>query len=196
MKLRSYDGAPMKLSERLVFSPSVEGLVRGLGAALTENATLKAELRAMGLDLDKPLLPGYPAELWHRALELIARKLYPQLTVPQAYFKMGERTVYGLSDTIFGKATIALAKLVGPRKMLHRMPISVKSGSNFAELSVQELSPTEILLASQPYMGWGEYMQGSVLAAITLGGAVEPSVEIVEYNRSSEKLVLRSKWRT
>ena len=179
-------------SERLVFSPSIEGL---LLKGLEIPPGLRAELRALGIDLDRPLLPAYPAELWHRALHLVAQRLYPELGFAEAYRKMGERTVYGLEATLLGKAMIAMAKLVGPRRTLLRLPNSVKSGLNFAQLEAKELAPNTFVLTSQPYMGYGEFMQGSVSAAIDLTGGVEGAVEIVEYDRSTEKLVLRASWR-
>ncbi len=181
----------MSHPERLVFAPSVEGLlVKGL--ELTPETL--GELRALGIDLGRPLLPAYPAELWHRALHLVAERVYPTLSLPEAYRRMGERTVYGLDGTLLGKAMLAMARVIGPRRMLVRLPNSVKSGSNFAQLDAKELAPNAFLLTSQPYMGYGEFMQGSVSAAIDIAGAKQGSVEIVEYDRPAEKLVLRASW--
>jgi uncharacterized protein (TIGR02265 family) len=178
-------------SERLVFTPSVEGLlVKGLSLG----PEVRAELRALGIDLDRPLLPAYPAALWHEALHLVARRVYPTLGLPEAYLRMGACTVYGLGDTLLGKAMLAMVKLVGPRRMLLRLPNSVKSGSNFAQLDVRELAPNAFLLTSQPYMGYGEFMQGSVSAAIDIAGAAGATVEVVEYDRTAERLVLRASW--
>lgn len=180
----------MNKSERLVFSTSVEGLVKGL----VLEPPVRAELRTLGIDVDRPLLPAYSAELWHRALHLVAQRVYPTLSIAEAYRKMGERTVYGMEDTLLGKATLAMAKLVGPRRMLLRLPNSAKSGSNFAQLEVRELAPNEFLLTSHPYMGYAEFMQGSVRAAIEICGAPKGTVEIVEHDRVTEKLVMRATW--
>ncbi len=180
----------MNKSERLVFSTSVEGLMKGMAL----EASVRAELRELGIDVDRPLLPAYPAELWHRALHLIAQRVHPTMSIAEAYRRMGERTVYGMEDTLLGRATLAMAKLVGPRRMLLRLPNSAKSGSNFARLEVQELSPTEFLLTSQPYMGYAEFMQGSVRAAIEICGAPKGTVEIVDHDRRTEQLVLRASW--
>ena len=89
-----------------------------------------------------------------------------------------------------GKAMLAMARVVGPRRMLLRMPNSVKSGSNFAQLDARELAPNEFLLTSQPYMGYGEFMQGSVSAAIDISGAKTARSRSSEYDRPAEKLVL------
>jgi uncharacterized protein (TIGR02265 family) len=78
--------AVVTVSERAVFAPTVEGLVRGLGSKLSEPT--RAELRKLGLDLDQPLKPGYPALMWHQALKLIAAEVYPGLTAEEAHFQM------------------------------------------------------------------------------------------------------------
>jgi uncharacterized protein (TIGR02265 family) len=183
----------MTPSERLVFAPSVEGLlVRGLGAQLSMEA--RRELQLLGIDLARPLKPAYPAELWHQGLAVVARHVYPGVAPEDAYFKMGERTVRGLEDHFVGKTMVALAKLVGPRKMLARLPSTVKTGSNFAHLTVTELGPNAYELTSQPYMGYGEFMQGSIYAAILIAGGKEPRVEIAEYDRAAEKLRLHVTW--
>ncbi len=50
----------MAPTEQIEFSQSVEGLfIKGLGSTLTP--VMRDQLRAKGLDLDRPLRPGYPA---------------------------------------------------------------------------------------------------------------------------------------
>jgi uncharacterized protein (TIGR02265 family) len=178
--------------ERAVFAPTVEGLVRGLGSKLSE-PTL-AELRKLGLDLDQPLKPGYPALMWHQALKLIAAEVYPGLTAEEAHFQMGARTVSGLDETLVGKAMLGLIRLIGPRRALQRLPTSSKVGTNFMTVTLTEQGPTDVLLTSHPFMGYAEVMQGSVHSILTVAGAKDPRVEIVEYDRGTERMTLRVQW--
>ncbi|MDQ3263688.1 MAG: DUF2378 family protein [Myxococcota bacterium] len=182
----------MNPAERFVFAPTVEGLVRGVGAQL--NGTTKSELRELGIDLDRPLKPGYPAVMWHRALEVIARDVCPGLEASEAHFRLGSRTVYGLDDTLVGKAMLAMIRLIGPRRTLLRLPTSAKIGTNFVGLTLTELAPNDFELVSRPFMGYAEVMQGSVHAVIEISGAPNPRVDIVDYDRTAEQMTLRAKW--
>lgn len=182
----------MELTERSVFAPTVEGLVRGVGSALTD--ATRAELRALGIDLDRPLKPGYPAVMWHRALEIIAREVYPGVSPSEAHFKMGLRTVHGLNDTLLGKAMLAMLRVIGPRRALQRLPVNAKIGTNFVVWSLTELSPNEVELVGAPFMGYAEVMQGAVFALIELAGGPNPRVDITEYDRGAERMVLRASW--
>src|SRR4051794_26244070 len=111
----------MATPERLVFSPSVEALLmRGVGNQMTPG--LKAQLRNVGIDLDRPLLPAYPSDTWQTAVGVIAKTLHPHLSMGQAQWKLGESTVYGFEQTVLGKAMVALSKLIGPRRALLRFP--------------------------------------------------------------------------
>lgn len=179
-------------SERFVFAPTVEGLVRGVGPALT--AATRGELRALGIDLDQPLKPGYPAVMWHRALELIASAVYPGVPAAEAHFQMGMRTVHGLDETLVGKAMLAMIRLVGPRRAIQRLPVNAKIGTNFVVWTLTELGPNDYELLGAPFMGYAEVMQGAVFALIELAGAKNPRVEVVTYDRRTERMALRASW--
>jgi uncharacterized protein (TIGR02265 family) len=182
----------LNVSERAVFAPTVEGLVRGVGSKLSGHA--RDQLRALGIDLDRPLKPGYPAVTWHRALELIAADVYPGVNASEAHFRMGARTVHGLDETLVGKAMLAMIRLIGPRRALLRLPTSAKIGTNFVNLTLTEHSPNDLELVSEPFMGYAEVMQGSVHALIDIAGAKEPRVDIVGYDRATERMTLRVRW--
>jgi uncharacterized protein (TIGR02265 family) len=183
----------MSGSERLVFSQTVEALmVRGIGDRLTSEA--RARLRALGLDLDRSLLPAYPAAVWKEVLAETARSVFPELTVEEAMLEMGDSTVSGMEKTLVGRATIAMARLIGPVRMMKRLAISVKSGTNFAGLTVKELGPREFELESAPNPLSPEFMRGALLAALAIAGGKQPSVEVTAWDQLAERQVFRVSW--
>jgi uncharacterized protein (TIGR02265 family) len=63
------------MAERLIFSNSVESLLkatRGKVSSATEQ-----RLRLLGFGYEKKLEPAYPAEAWAEAVRLISAELYP-----------------------------------------------------------------------------------------------------------------------
>ncbi len=179
--------------ERLVFSPTVEALLmRGVGNRMTPQ--LQEQLRGLGIDLGKPLLPAYPSEAWQQAVELVARALHPELPMAEAQWKLGESTVYGFEQTVLGKAMVALSKLIGPRRALLRFPTMSRSSNNYSSMRLRELAFNDFEVTCEPYEGWSEYVQGCIRAVLDVTGANDPKVELVDYARDQERVVLRATW--
>lgn len=184
----------MPQPERLVFAPSVEALLlRGVGNQLTP--TVHEQLRQVGIDLARPLLPAYPSDTWQAAVTVVARALYPGLPMAEAQWKLGESTVYGWEQTVIGKAMITFSRLLGPKRVLMRFPTMSRSSNNFSSMSVRELGPQDLEAVIEPYVGWPEYTQGCLRAVLHVAGAHEPSVDVVAHARDTERLVLRARWR-
>jgi uncharacterized protein (TIGR02265 family) len=184
----------MNTPERLVFSPSVEALVvRGVGAKMTP--ALKAELGTLGFNLDKPLLPAYPSDDWQKAVDAIARALHPELSMGEAQRKLGESTVYGFEQTVLGKAMVALSRIIGPRRALHRFPTMSRSSNNFSRMEAREVAPNDFELICEPYVGWPEYVQGCIRAVVDVCGGKEARVDLVSHSPETERIVLRATWR-
>lgn len=180
------------IPDRLVFSNSIEALlIRGIGHRITPS--LEAELASLGINLKK-LPPAIATETWQRAVEVVARALYPELTMGQAQRKLGESTVYGFEQTMFGKAVIALSKVIGPRRVLQRFPQTSRSSNNFSIMIAKELSPTEFEMTAHPYDGAPEFIIGCLHAVVDITGGKDPKVELIEHDPKTEKIVLRVKW--
>ncbi len=185
----------MSSPERLVFSPSVEALlVRGVGDRMTPQ--LQERLRALGIDVGKPLLPAYPLDKWQEAVDAVAAALYPGVAMKEAQWKLGESTVLGFEKTMLGKAMVGVSRVIGPRRALLRFPSMSRSSNNYSTMTANEVAPGNIEMVCDPYVGWPEYVQGCLHAVMQMCGAQEPKVELVEHSPQKERLVLRALWRS
>ncbi len=147
------------MSEQLEFSRSIEGLfIKGLGPLLTPS--LKEQLRKAGLDIDKTLLPAYPAADFHRWLQVAAKALYPDDSLEEALRKLGHCAVAGLQDTIIGRALTAGLKLLGPRRSLERVHRVFRNNGNYQEASIVELTEKSATIHIHYVFGVPTYYQG------------------------------------
>lgn len=179
--------------ERLVLAPAVEALlIRGLDGRLSPE--LKASLRELGFDLDRPLLPSYPAAHWDQAVEMLARALHPELDEGTAHFRLGERLIWGLESTYVGRAMMAFTRLVGPRRAIFRMPSTVKMGSNFIEATVKELGPAEFEIFHAPIENHPEFLRGTIVASLQCAGGRDVVVELTERDPVTKSVVLHARW--
>jgi uncharacterized protein (TIGR02265 family) len=120
-----------KVTQQLWFTQVIEAIfLKGLGARVTPE--LKAQLVGVGINLDR-LEPGYPVETVHKALELVQKQLFPDLTKEQALHELGVLSMRGYTDTFIGKALIKVLQLIGVRRSLLRTHLSMSAGNNYLQ---------------------------------------------------------------
>ncbi|MGZ3457532.1 MAG: DUF2378 family protein [Archangium sp.] len=157
-------------------------------------AELKVQLRTVGVDLDKPLLPAYPVQTWCRCVELSAPFAFPRERREVAWRKLGERMIDGYQDSMIGSAMFSMLRLLGPRRMLQRAQKNFRTGNNYSEVRITEVSPTAMDLwfneSDEPLR---HFTVGLVLAGMRVGGAEEPQVNIVD--KDAKGFTLRASWK-
>lgn len=155
---------------------------------------LKARLRTLGVELDKPLLPAYPRTTWARCIELCALFGFPHESREVAWRRMGERMVDGYKETMIGRAMFTTLRLLGPRRMLQRAQKNFRSGNNYTEVRLKDLEPTvmEVWFNEMDDV-LRHFTVGLVLAGMRAGGAVEPRVELL--HADAQGFTLRASWK-
>ncbi|HYO55196.1 DUF2378 family protein [Archangium sp.] len=177
----------------LVFNHTVQGL---FSRSFPEGVPpeLKAKLRAVGVDLDKPLLPAYPRVTWARCIELGASFAFPQERGEGAWRRMGERMIDGYQESMIGRAMFSTLRLLGPRRMLQRAQKNFRSGNNYTEVRFTDVSPTSMeLWFNEVDEVLRHFTVGLVLAGMRVGGAVEPQVELL--HSDAKGFTLRASWK-
>jgi uncharacterized protein (TIGR02265 family) len=183
----------MNTPERLIFSASVEALLlRGVAGKITPR--LDQQLRELGIDLSRPLLPAYPSATWQKAVDLVAQEVHPGVPMGEAQKLLGASTVYGWEQTLVGKAMFAITKLYGPRRLLLRFPVMSRSSNNFSSMQAKELGPNQVELTCYPYEGHPSYVVGCIQAVATVAGAREPKVEVTQHDTQGERITLQVSW--
>jgi len=172
---------------RLVFEHTVEGLFRfSLRSRLSSQAW--NGLRAVGIDLSKPLLPAYSDETWKRALELTVADLYPLLPREEGWRRLGREVVNGMVHTVLGRAMVGVARLLGPLRSLRRLNNTLRSADNYVESRLTELSPTSCEVWINEVMGQPSYYQGILEACIALAGGQRARVRVVAREGTGARL--------
>lgn len=165
-------------TEQIEFSQSVEGLfIKGLSGVLTTNT--RNALRTAGLDLDRPLRPGYPAAEFHRWVEIVARGQFPELTQAEGVRRVGNRAISGLEDGLIGKAMAAGLKLIGPKRALQRVDRIFKSNNNYQNATLLELTETSAKVQMSDVFGLPWYYVGVFESAVQAIGAKDAKVELL-----------------
>lgn len=165
------------MAEKLVFESSIEGLfIRGLGERVTPQ--LKAELKTLGLDLDRKLPPAVTRQTWYATIEAVVRHLYPDLPRAEAHRDLGQRMMEGIEHTFFGRAMAPAVKMLGPRRLLKRVPANMKTANNFSIGVMTELAPTSMKLVVDDVGDAPEIFRGSLERMVAWAGGRDVQVAV------------------
>jgi uncharacterized protein (TIGR02265 family) len=176
--------------EKLVFEHTVESLLRALERPYTPAQI--AGLDALGIDLSKPLLPGYPVETYGGLIDFVARQRWPDLPLEQGQFEAGQAFIHAYRQTLLGKALSGVLRTIGPHRVIERMTRTFRTANNFTETRLRKLGPANYELwfnyASRPH-----YFRGMVHAVIESCGAKQVEVKLVAGAAGSE-VTLQVTW--
>jgi uncharacterized protein (TIGR02265 family) len=171
----SSSGGP---TEEVIFAGAVEGLFfKGLGERVTPQ--LRDELKAIGLDLSRDLMPAYPRKVWNAAIPLAAQHVWPMLDVGEAHVRLGRAIIDGFKRTLLGSALAGMAKVLGPMRTLARMRKNLRTGANYNEVNLTTEADNRVLFwINEPFIHPG-YVQGLIEGSLEISGGKNNSVVVV-----------------
>jgi uncharacterized protein (TIGR02265 family) len=151
-------------TQQLWFDVVFEGIfIKGMGNRMTPE--LKADLLALGVDVTR-LGPAYPIPVARKALQAAHKRLYPDMTEAEAFRELGISSVKGYLDTFIGKALLGVVKLIGVRRSLMRLHLTLSGGNNYLHSTPEVIGPTCIEITLNDVSDMPTFWEG-----ILFGGA-------------------------
>ncbi len=187
--------------EPVTFGHAVEALLEHAMKGRLD-AQARQRFKAIGVDPDRPLLVAYPLSVWFDALSLCAELLHPGLPRDEAWYRVGWQFGQGYGQTALGKATFALARLVGWKRTKERLARGMQTGSNYMrsygrelpdgtfELRFEVLPDFRAALGSQPGVD-PYFLCGCIDAVLQLAAAPLAKAERLPTQPGEPGLVLR-----
>ena len=177
------------MTEKLIFAQTIEGLLRSLGGRVTPQLT--EGLRLRGLNLSAALLPAYSLSVWVEVLSFVATQLHPGLALDEAVAAVGREFMDGYAQTLVGRAMVPMMRLIGPRRTLERVTRQFRTGNNFSETRLNQLSPSEFTLWVNEVQLAGWYI-GILSRGLELAGSREVKIELL--SREAGAGTFRVRW--
>ena len=143
------------------------------------------------MDVERPLLPAYPLALWVHCLRAIAEEVYPGLPLEQAFRQLGARTTEGYGHTVMGRAALVLARMLGPRRTVLRVPQLLEGTDNWSRTEVLERGPCHFELRHNGDLGLPGYLEGVFETLLRHVGAKDAQVRVLERGNGHTRYELR-----
>jgi uncharacterized protein (TIGR02265 family) len=177
------------VAEHLIFSQTVEGLLRAVGPLPPE---ARARLKALGLDVDKPLLPAYPLDQFVAVMDVVGALVAPGQSPLEQTRLLGQRFMDAYRETLIGRAMVAGMRIIGPWRTLERLSHKFRTGNNFSETHLSRLGPTEAKLWCNHVSRPGWYV-GVIGRGLELAGAQDVAVTVIDQDAAGGTFHVR--WR-
>jgi uncharacterized protein (TIGR02265 family) len=162
-----------------MFSQAVEGFVRAVGERLDDGA--KDGLKALGLDLRKPLEPAYPLDTWFAVMRYGGKLLAPDAPESEQLEQLGRRFIDGYEQTLVGRALLATMRVLGPRRTLERMSRNFRSGNNYTETRLEAKGATDYELWFNQVRST-DFYRGMLMAGLSKTSVRELQVHLVTHD--------------
>lgn len=114
------------------------------------DAKFAEDLKAIGFDLKHPQL-RYPAKVWHDALQVAHRHVYPAMKKEEAHRELGRRFIEGFFSTITGKVIAVALPFLGADALIKRIPKFSSMASRGTEVAVRKEGDQWVLTYKGPF---------------------------------------------
>ena len=155
--------------DHVVFSHTIEVLFRKVLAPRITPA-IEAKMKAVGVDLSKPLDPAYPLRVFDAAMEVVAVEGMSHLEKHDALRKIGELQVDSFMQTFLGKATFQFLKLLSRERFVTRLTNSWRQANNFIETQISSAPDGSLTLRLNDVGRFPEVIEGVLFAGFKAAG--------------------------
>lgn len=159
---------------------------------LKPTGTFAEELRFAGYD-PATAVPTYPTEVWITCLEVTRRNLYPTLTPPDAYRRIGHEATEGFLETLVGKMVRVALPFMTPTTFVRRLANYLRLGRNDAGLTfdlVRDEPGAIDAVVHNPAGVPGTYVAGLIDTAM-LRFKVKWTIEVEQKSATDYTLAIR-----
>ncbi|MBL8913555.1 MAG: DUF2378 family protein [Archangium sp.] len=177
-------------SEKLVFESSLEAMFV-ISIHDRNTPELKAALRAVGVDVDKKLPPALSRDIWYAGIEVVAKHGWKELSREDALRAMGRRLIENLQHTLLGKTFGPVMRLLGPERLLKRVPHNMKSANNFSTATAELVAPRTVVIEATDVGSAPELFAGTLEALMAWVGAPKSTVEFVTTTPPAARYTVR-----
>jgi uncharacterized protein (TIGR02265 family) len=179
------------VGERIIFGTSVEGMLRALGPD-REAPEVKAALVALGVNPER-MLPGYNVPTYVKLMEFIGAHRFPTLKGEARDRELGREFIRGFAQTLVGKATMAMGRVLGPRRATMRLTRSMRTVNNYSTSGCSELNATSMEVWCEPVLRPWYYVGVFEEGGRSLHGP-SYSVELRKFEPRSERAEFLISW--
>lgn len=162
--------SPQAAPRRMRYAP-LEALLKGLDIA-ERSAEMRDIIRLCGGTDYAP--SEIPVECFAEVLHYLARQRFGNLPVSEGLFRVGSCLFEGYRKTLLGQIQLAALHLLGPERLVRKIPEFVGRSSNFGQRTVEQVGPNHYRVHFRGVPLPGDYYNGILHAVLHATGVSSP----------------------
>jgi uncharacterized protein (TIGR02265 family) len=115
-----------------------------------------------------------PVECFAEVLHYLARQRFGSLSASEGLFQVGACLFEGYRKTLLGQIQLAALHLLGPERLVRKIPEFVGRSSNFGQRTVEQLGPNDYRVYFRGVPLPGDYYNGMLHAVLGATGVSSP----------------------
>ncbi len=128
------------------------------------------------------LKPAYPLKTQDAMIKVLAEELYPGKHPDVATYELGTTLMARYSENVLGRAMFSVIRLLGPMRVLKRVPDFFKQGNIYVNVSLNVTGPSSYELDHNEVGRWPHFTRGSMASSGTVIGLKDHAVELLSYD--------------
>ena len=139
-------------AEPLVYTDTIKNILTAVEGKVSPRIVERLQ-REAGVDV-KALAASYPLRAHDAMVKVLAEELYPTKSIDEATHELGVSLMARYGDSLLGKALFAVIRMLGPMKVLKRVPEYFKQGNNYADVKIEVTGPSSYVLDHNEVGAW------------------------------------------
>lgn len=166
-------------------------MLRALGDDV-DKPEVKSALLAIGIDPGR-LLPAYHVPEYVKLMEFIGAHRFPTLQGDARDRELGREFIRGFGQTLVGKATLAMGKVLGPMRATMRLTRSMRTVNNYSTSGANQLTARSVEVWCEPVLRPWYYVGVFEEGGRSLHGE-SYTVELRSFHKQSERAEFLISW--
>ncbi|MBL8958140.1 MAG: DUF2378 family protein [Myxococcaceae bacterium] len=166
--------------EKIVYREGISTTIDTVRARLTPRTWERLKTEA-GID-EKVSKPSYPIATFDNVTRVLADELFPGRSIEDASFQLGLLALKTYGDTVMGGALFAVIRLLGPLRIVKRLPSTFRQFNNYADVKVEITSERSWELDHNEVGLYPHLIRGNMQSAGELFGWKGLKVELTSYD--------------
>lgn len=176
--------------EPLVYKDTIQNILTVVEGKLSPRIVERLQREAL-IDVNA-LAASYPLKAHDAMVKVLSEELYPTKSIDEATYELGMSMMGRYGDSLLGKALFAVIRMLGPMKVLKRVPEYFKQGNNYADVKIEVTGPSSYILDHNEVGAWPHYVRGSMHGSGKVIGLKGHAVELLSYD--GHRATLRVSW--
>lgn len=131
----------------------------------------------------------YSAQVWHDTRLAAARVLFPDVPTAVALHALGRAFIDGFGLTVVGRVLASAAPLLGPERVLSRIPSYMRAARSDVEVVMETLADRHWQATFRETAALPEFVAGAFEGVLLLTG-VDPRAEVVRRDEDTFQVAI------